>query len=303
MQRPATSSQENLSNMAILTAVVAVSFSAIFIRWSNAHPFVIAAYRMGFTCLILLPFVVAKYKDEFKKIQRDELIFMVAIGGVLALHFGTWITSLEETSVASSVILVTSHPLFVAIVAHYVFREKLKTIGYVGIVVAFAGIIVLTAGDVGLGGTNFRGDILALIGSIAAGIYILGGRKARRNISLVPYVFIVYSICTLCLLIACVAVSATLYPLPVEEYELFLLMAIIPTILGHTMYNYALKYVKAQIISVSLLGEPIGSTILAMVLLSEAPPSYTIIGGALVLPGIYLAFIGRKSKEKSKETA
>lgn len=300
MQKPASSSHENMSNMAILTAVVAVSFSAIFIRWSNAHPFVIAAYRMGFTCLILLPFVMVKYKDEFKKIQRDEFIFMVAIGMVLALHFGSWITSLEETSVASSVILVTSHPLFVAIVAHYVFREKLKTIGYVGIVVAFTGIIVLTVGDLGLGGSNFRGDILALIGSIAAGIYILGGRKARRNISLVPYVFIVYGICTLCLLIACVAVSATLYPLPVEEYELFIVMAVVPTILGHTMYNYALKYVKAQIISVSLLGEPIGSTILALVLLNEAPPEFTIFGGALILPGIYLAYRGRKTKDEQK---
>jgi drug/metabolite transporter (DMT)-like permease len=151
----------------------------------------------------------------------------------------------------------------------------------------------------GLGGTNFRGDILALIGSIAAGIYILGGRKARRNVSLIPYVFIVYGICTLCLLIACIAVSATLYPLPIEEYELFIVMAIVPTILGHTMYNYALKYVKAQIISVSLLGEPIGSTILAMVLLNEAPPEFTVFGGALILPGIYLAYIGRKSKKEN----
>ncbi|UCE74797.1 MAG: DMT family transporter [Methanomassiliicoccales archaeon] len=302
MQRSASSStsssQQNLSNMAILIAVFSVSFSAIFIRWSNAHPFVIAAYRMGITCLFLLPLVAVRYKDEFKKIQKDELIFMVAIGMVLALHFGAWISSLEETSVASSVILVTSHPLFVAIVSHYLFRERLKTIGYIGIVVAFIGIIVLSVGDLGLGGSNFRGDILALIGSIAAGTYILGGRKSRRNISLVPYVFIVYGVCTVCLLGACAVVAAPLYPLPLEEYELFILMALIPTILGHTLYNYALKYVKAQIISVSLLGEPIGSTILAWILLEEVPPQFTIIGGCLILPGIYLAYMGRKRKNE-----
>jgi drug/metabolite transporter (DMT)-like permease len=186
--------------------------------------------------------------------------------------------------------------MFVAIVSHYVLHEKLKTIGYIGIVVAFSGIIILSVGDMGLGGSNFRGDILALIGSIAAGTYILGGRKARRNISLVPYVFIVYGICTLFLFIAAIAVAAPLYPLPIREYELFLLMAIFPTILGHTMYNYALKYVKAQIISVSLLGEPIGSSILAIILLSEAPPEFTIIGGCLILPGIYLAYMGRKTE-------
>jgi drug/metabolite transporter (DMT)-like permease len=291
-------SKEDLSNMAILTAVVAVSFSAIFIRISNAHPFVIATYRMGITCIILLPLVIVKYRNEFSRIKRDELIFMGVIGLVLALHFGSWISSLGGTSVASSVILVTSHPLFVAIASHYLFKERLKTIGYFGITVAFSGIIILSIGDLGIGESNFRADILALVGSIAAGIYILGGRKARRSISLVPYVFIVYSICTGALLAACMVVSAPLYPLPREEYGLFLLMAVIPTILGHTMYNYALKYVKAQIVSVSLLGEPIGSTILAFVILNETPPQFSIVGGFLILPGIYLAYRGRELSRK-----
>jgi drug/metabolite transporter (DMT)-like permease len=299
MQKPEEEPSHKLSNMAILIAVFSVSFSAIFIRWSNAHPFVIAMYRMGFTCIILLPVVFFKYINEFKKIDKKEFAFMVAIGIILALHFGSWISSLNETSVASSVILVTSHPMFVAIVSHYVFREKLQIIGYIGIVVAFFGIVVLSWGDLMKGGSNFYGDILALIGSVAAGIYILGGRKSRKTISLVPYVFTVYGICTVCLLIACLAISAPIYPLPANEYQLFILMAVIPTILGHTMYNYALKYVKAQIISVSLLGEPIGSTILALILLNEPPPELTIIGGALILPGIYMAYRGRKTKEKN----
>jgi len=297
MPDPKTDSHGNLSNLAIVIAVISVSFSAIFIRWSDSHPFVIAAYRMGISCLILLPIVVVRNLGEFKRIKRREFIFMIGIGMILALHFATWITSLEETSVASSVVLVTSHPLLVAIVSHYVFQEKLKTIGYIGIIIAFTGIIVLSIGDFGLGGSNFRGDILALIGSIAAGTYILGGRKVRKSISLMPYVFIVYSICTVCLLLLCVIVSAPLYPLPMREYELFILMAIIPTIFGHTLYNYALKFVKAQVISASLLGEPIGASILAYILLNEPAPYFTIIGGCLILPGIYLAYIGRKGRD------
>jgi drug/metabolite transporter (DMT)-like permease len=294
MDNSQAESHQNSSNLAILIAVIAVSFSAIFIRWSDAHPLVIATYRMGITCLILLPLVVIRNLEDLKQIKRHEYLFMIAIGMILALHFGTWISSLKETSVASSVILVTSHPLFVAIISHYIFREKLKTIGYIGIIIAFFGIIVLTLGDLGLGGSNFRGDVLALIGSIAAGTYILGGRKVRRSIPLVPYVFIVYSICSICLLTASIIISAPLYPLPLREYELFILMAIVPTIMGHTFYNYALKYVKAQIVSVSLLGEPIGSSILAYFLLQEPAPQFTIIGGCLILPGIYLAYIGRK---------
>ncbi len=300
MEESNADSPQKLANYAILIAVVAVSFSAIFIKLSDAHPFVIAAYRMGITSLILLPLVVAKYLPEIRQIERNELIFMIGIGMILALHFGSWIASLDETSVASSVILVTSHPIFVAIVSHYIFREKLQIIGYTGIIIAFTGIIILTAGDYELGGSNLRGDILALIGSIAAGTYILGGRRARRSVSLIPYVFIVYSICTLCLLAACFVVSAPLSPLPLREYGLFVLMAIVPTILGHTFYNYALKYVKAQIVSVSLLGEPIGSSILAYILLSEPAPRLTIIGGCLILPGIYLAYIGRKIEMESE---
>ncbi len=299
MQESHEDPPQSFVNYAVLIAVVAVSFSAILIRWSDAHPFVIAAYRMGITSLILLPLVLARYLPEIRKIERNELLFMMAIGMILALHFGSWIASLNETSVASSVILVTSHPLFVAIVSHYIFREKLQIIGYLGIIIAFVGIIILTVGDFGLGGSNLMGDVLALIGSIAAGIYILGGRRARKSTSLIPYVFIIYSTCTICLLAACFAVSAPLYPLSIREYELFILMAIIPTILGHTFYNYALKFVKAQLVSVSLLGEPIGSSILAYILLSEPAPRFTILGGALILPGIYLAYIGRNVRKNN----
>lgn len=298
MQKPSEISHANISDIAIIVAVISVSFSAIFIRWSDAHPLVIAMYRMGITSLILLPVVLLKNFEDLKKIKKGEFLWIFCIGVILAIHFATWITSLKETSVASSVILVTSHPLFVAIISHYFFKEKLKMLGYIGIMIAFIGVIILTLGDFGIGGSNFRGDVLAIIGGFAAGIYILGGRKMRRSVPLLPYAFLVYSICTLCLLPASIAISAPIYPLPMREYELFILMAIIPTILGHTLYNFALKYVKAQVISVSLLGEPIGATILAYIILREGVTWFTIVGGGLILGGIYLTYSYRTIKQK-----
>lgn len=278
------------SNLAIIIAVVAVSFSAIFIRWvDEAQPLAIAAYRLGFTTLVLLPFALSQ-RQEFQEIERRDFGIMVAIGVVLAAHFAFWITSIEETSVASSVILVTSHPLFVGIISHYYFKEKLSLTNAIGIIVAFSGIIILSIGDWGLGGTNFRGDMFALVGAFAAGTYILGGRQIRKTYSLITYVFIVYAVCTVVLFLTCIVLSVPLYSFPRNDWVLFILMALIPGILGHTVYNWTLRYVKASVVSVSLLGEPIGSSILAVFLLSEVPTIYIVIGGAIVLAGIYLTY-------------
>lgn len=278
------------SNLAIIIAVVAVSFSAIFIRWvDEAQPLAIAAYRLGFTTLVLLPFAFSQ-RQEFQRIERRDFSIMVAIGVVLAAHFAFWITSIEETSVASSVILVTSHPLFVGIISHYYFKEKLSLTNAIGIIVAFSGIIILSVGDWGLGGTNFRGDMFALVGAFAAGTYILGGRQIRKTYSLITYVFVVYAVCTVVLFLTCIALSVPLYSFPRNDWVLFILMALIPGILGHTVYNWTLRYVKASVVSVSLLGEPIGASILAVFLLSEVPTIYTVIGGAIVLAGIYLTY-------------
>jgi drug/metabolite transporter (DMT)-like permease len=277
-------------NLALIIAIIAVSFSAIFIRWvDQAAPLAIAAYRLGFTTLIILPFALHQ-KEELFNIERRDFLIMVAIGVVLAAHFAFWITSIEETSVASSVILVTSHPLFVGLVAHYYFKEKLSLTNAIGIITAFSGIIILSAGDWGLGGTNFRGDMFALVGAFAAGTYILGGRQIRKGYSLFTYCFVVYGVCTITLFTTCLFLSVELTAFPGNDWILFILMALIPGILGHTVYNWTLGYVNASVVSVSLLGEPIGSSILAVILLSELPTEYTIIGGAIVLIGIYLTY-------------
>lgn len=291
------------SNAAIIVAVIAVSFSSIFIRWSDAHPLAIAFYRLAFTTIMLLPFVLLWGKEEIKGIDKKEGTKLFAIGFVLSIHFAFWITSLEMTTVASSVILVTSHPMFVAIISYYWLKEKISTLNAVGIVVAFTGVIILSAGDLGVGRNNFMGDMYALIGAFAAGAYIMSGRVMRKKLSVVTYAFLVYGICTIFLLIFSIALKVHLYPLPGREYLLFVLMALIPGIMGHTVYNWSLKYVKASVVSVSLLGEPIGASILALAILGEIPEYMAIVGGAIILAGIYLAAskkFGLGEKKKSE---
>jgi drug/metabolite transporter (DMT)-like permease len=294
--------------VAVIIAVIAVSFSSIFIRWSDAEPLAIAFYRVGFTTLLLLPFVLLGQRSEIAGLGKKKFVILIAIGLVLAAHFSLWITSLGMTSVASSVILVTAHPLLVATVSYYAFKERLYWLNIVGIFIAIGGVVVLTFGDFSqqdsLPGNNvLLGDILALVGGICAGLYILGGRKMRKDLPLLTYAFIVYMFCTVFLLVACLATSTPLAPLAGREYLLFLIMALIPGILGHTLYNWSLKHVTATVVSVSLLGEPIGSSLLAFLLLDETPSVFVWLGGPLVLAGIVLTSINVQAWRRKKQGA
>lgn len=293
------------SNLAILVAVLAVSFSAILIRWSDAPALLIALYRLAFTTLLLLPFFILWKRDELRNLGRRELAVMVSIGLVLSAHFILWITSLELTTVASSVILVTAHPILVAGIEHHLFKERLSRINFIGICIAIFGVIVLASGDLDEPG-NLWGDFLAWIAGICAGLYILAGRRMRRNVSLITYATLVYLFCFVFLLAACLVAGTALTEyedgsqMPKNEYLLFFVMALIPGILGHTLYNWSLKHVRASVVSVSLLGEPVGSTLLALILLKETPSSFlVIIGGALTLIGIMMVARRRRKRRRS----
>jgi drug/metabolite transporter (DMT)-like permease len=213
---------------------------------------------------------------------------MTLTGAALAAHFSLWITSLTLTSVASSVVLVTSHPFFVAIVSLIVLKETVGKISQVGIILSFVGILILSYSDLVSSHGNFVGDILAFLGGIMAGVYIIGGRKLRQQLSLSTYVFLVYGICSLFLCLMALSLHVPLAPVSNNDLALFLLMVIVPTYLGHTLYNWCVKYVKATVVSVTLVGEPVGATLLAIVFLSETPGMLTAIGGGICLLGIYL---------------
>lgn len=290
--------------IALFTSVVSVSFAAILIVSvsENVQPLSIAFYRLFFTVLILSPFVLLhkKTRKELLNLKNKEILYMVLIGFILSLHFAFWITSLKHTSVASSVILVTAHPVMVAPVAHYFFKEKLSFLNIFGISISLFGVIVLVLGNYGLGSLSIdsiEGNILAILGGIAAGIYILGGRKIRKNVSVGSYAFIVYSISTFFLLLMCILFNSRITDIGTKDYQIFILMAFVSGIFGHTFYNWSLKHIRASVASVALLGEPLGSTILAYIIpwIQQVPSKYTVFGGAIIISGIFLT--ARKNKE------
>lgn len=291
---------------ALAVAVVAVSTSAILIRWSNAPSVVKAFYRVVFTTALLLPWAMRNYRGEFRQIHSRDLVVAGLTGVALALHFVSWFESLRHTSVAASVTLVQSQPLFVAVGAWALLDERLTKRMLVGIAVALVGAAAMSLGDPvlaalgvidggsGLSGTSTYGNLLALIGAVMAAAYVLAGRSLRQRISLVPYVVVVYLACSAVLLVIAVGQGAPLVDYPRREWLLFLGMAIGPGIFGHTVINWALAHLESGVVSVSLLGEPVGSTLLALLLLpGEIPTPTTVVGGAVVLFGIYLTAAAR----------
>jgi drug/metabolite transporter (DMT)-like permease len=281
---------------ALATAVVAVSAGAILVRLSEAPSSVAAFYRVLFTTLPLLPIAFWRNRGEFAQIRRRDLLFSVLSGVALALHFAAWFESLEWTSVAASVTLVQSQPVFVALGAWVLLRERVTRRMVAGITIAVAGIVAMSLGDflggILVGPRPLYGNGLALFGAVTAAGYVLAGRALRQRVSLVPYVVVVYGVCTATLLAIVVAEGHSLAGYPPREWALFAGLALGPGLLGHTVLNWALAHVESSVASVSLLGEPVGATVLAFLLLAEVPTPVTLAGGAVVLVGIALTSTG-----------
>jgi len=275
-------------NVALLVSIIAVSTASILIRMSGAPPLAIATYRLAFATLMLLPFYIRSggHKRLAASSSRD-ILTLAAVGVVLAIHFGSWITSLGLTSVASSVLFVHVDPIFVAVVSHFYLGERIRRGTLIGITFALVGAVTIAFGDAGVSGTSLFGDLLAMIGAVMLGLYILAGRRLRQSLDLVSYVTPVYATSAFALALASLATGTSLWPYPLSELLLFLAIALIPMIFGHTIYNWTLKWLSAPLVSISLLGEPVGATILAYLLLEEVPSTLTLIGGVLILLGIY----------------
>ncbi|MFO8133191.1 MAG: DMT family transporter [Thermoplasmatota archaeon] len=280
------------AHVALFIAIVSVSFAAVLIVSTDAEPLTIAFYRMLFTMLLLAPFfVLQRYRRELAGLARRDLLGLAGIGVVLAAHFAFWISSLDHTSVASSVILVTAHPVLVAPLAYHFFQERVSRVNVGGIALSLLGVVVLVGGNYDLEAGTLYGNLLAMLGGAAAGVYILGGRRMRHTLSTPVYALTVYGVATVVLAGIVLVARAQLTGVGLRSYGLILAMALVPGIFGHTLYNWALKYVRASVASVSLLGEPLGSTMLAFALpwIHQVPSWYTLAGGTCILLGIYLA--------------
>ena len=292
--------------IAITIAILAVSTASIFIRFAQndgAPSLVIAALRVTFATIILMPLALTKYLDEIKRFTPTEVLLGALSGFFLALHFATWISSLEYTSVASSVVFVSTGPLWVALLSPVLLKEHLTRTAFIGLGLTLAGGAIIGLSDAcvwdqGLSCSAFQdilqgramwGNFLALVGAWTVTGYLIIGRKLRAGLSLVPYIFMVYGFAALALIIIMLASGHSPFGYAPKTYGWIFLLAALPQLIGHSTYNWALKYLPAAFVAVTTLGEPIGSAILAFFILNETPTYATLFGGGLILSGIYLA--------------
>lgn len=263
---------------------------------------VIAALRLTFATLLLTPLILTKHLDEIKRFTRTEILFGALSGFFLALHFATWISSLEYTSVASSAVFVSTGPLWVALLSPVLLNEKLGKVAILGLVLSLTGGIIIGISDVCtwdqgfscpqldgiLQGRQIWGNFLALLGAWAVTGYLVIGRKVRAGMSLLPYIFLVYGMGALVLIIFMLAFGNSPLGYESKGYGWVFLLALVPQLIGHSTLNWALKHMPATFVAVSTLGEPIGSAILAIFILNEFPTRIGIWGGVLILAGIAL---------------
>ncbi len=266
--------------------VLAVSFSAILVRLTPAPPAATAFWRMLFSCLMLLPLAVAQRKS-FAVSRRDVVLCGIA-GVFLALHFLSWFTSLGMTSVSSSTLLVNIHPLVVVTAAWLLFGEKFPAAALAGGGIALAGTIILAWADLQLEGQALTGDLLAVVGGIMVAGYFLIGRQVRKRVPLIFYALLVYSFSSLVLLVWNLATATPLHGYSPWDWLVFAALALVSTIFGHTLLNWALRHLATGAVSLSVLGEPVLASLLAIPLLQEMPGPLQAVGGVLVLVGIWL---------------
>jgi drug/metabolite transporter (DMT)-like permease len=277
----------------LVIGVVAVGFAAIFIRYADAPSLSIAFYRNAIAAAILLPLAIARHPGEIRRLSRRQLAIAALSGVFLALHFATWISSLALTTVAASVVLVTSAPIFTAAAGRLFFGERVDHRVMVGILLALAGTLVITGGDLRLSGRAALGDLLALAGAVAGAGYFLAGRRLRPSMSLLTYVGLVYAICAALLLVIVLIAGDPLGGFDARTWWMLVLLALVPQVLGHTTFNYLLADLDATVVAVAVMGEPVVSALLALGFFGEVPPWSTVLGGVVLLAGIYVALSDR----------
>lgn len=283
----------------IIIGVISVALSAIFVKLSTADAGVIAFYRMLFSVLLMLPIFLLKYRRELLKLGKKDWVFSTIAGVFLAFHFILWFESLNYTSVASSTVLVTLQPIFAFVGTYFFFKEKLSFKIILSALVAIAGSMIISWGDFKLSGTAFYGDILALIACALITTYLLFGQDVRKRLSLITYTFVVYTISTITLFFYVLIKGESFGPYPESDWFWFIMLALIPNLLGHTLFNWAIKWVSTNVISIAILFEPVGAAILAFYVFQETLTTTQIIGGLIVIAGILLFVIdGHKLREK-----
>lgn len=303
--------------LSLFGGILAVSTAAILIRFAqdDAPSLVIASVRLLVATIVITPIAILKYKTQLFQIKKSDLKFLTLAGLFLAIHFAAWIISLELTSIASSVVLVTTTPLWVALFSPIFLKEKNNPSIWVGLLLAIAGSsLVALSHQCSLSVNSFitceefqvsfnlkllLGNFLALFGAWMAAGYLMAGRKIRSNIPLIVYIFYVYLFATIFLLIFTGFSGQKFTGYSTDTYIYLVLLGLIPQLLGHSIFNWALGHLPAVFVSIALIGEPIGTIILAFIFLKESPKNLEYLGGFLILLGIFVvSYINSQRKKE-----
>lgn len=279
--------------LAIALAIVCMSTASIMIRWCSAPPLIIAMYRVIFTAVLAVPLGGRHFTASLKSISRPNLIYIAGAGFFLALHFSFWITSLDYTSVSSSVLFTNLQVIFVLLFSFLLLREKINVKAVGGILLALVGSSFIAGGDWHQG--RLLGDLLALLSGLFVAVYILVGRRVRARVEAMSYTALVSGMAGLTLLLAALISGQEFFSYPAQDWLLFVLLALGPGIAGHGIIIWALKYLKAPVVAVSILGESVGASILAFFIFGESLVWYQLAGGCLILTGIYIAAVNDRS--------
>jgi drug/metabolite transporter (DMT)-like permease len=288
--------------LVLFFGVLAVSASAILIRLAQAEApsLVIAAWRLSLATLFLLPLALWRRRGELRRLPAADWRLCVVSGVMLGIHFATWISSLAYTSVATSTVLVATMPLRVALAAPLALGEGIDRPVRIAIGLALLGSVLIVVDDAVLGAgvtaTPFTGGrrpllggFLALLGAVSGAVYILIGRRVRATLSVLSYITVVYGAAAIFLVALALLAGHSLFGYSPTVYGLVLLMALFPQLLGHTSYNWALGYLPAAFVTITVISEPIGASVLALFLFGEIPGAVTLVGSAVILGALVLA--------------
>lgn len=284
--------------LVLVAGILAVSAASIFVRFAQqgADSLVIAAGRLAIATLVLAPIALARHRGALRGLTRHELALALVSGALLAVHFASWIASLALTTVLQSVVLVTTTPLWVALLSPIVLHERLSRGAALGLLLAVAGGALMALGGGRAGPADavaaagaWRGGTLALIGALAMAGYLLVGRRLRARMALVPYVFVVYGAAAVVLAGSVAVAGRRVTGLDPGTWGWIALLALVPQLVGHTTFNWALRHLRATPVAVVLFGEPVGAAILAWLVLGETPTAPRIAGALVILAGVFLA--------------
>ncbi|HOO91360.1 MAG TPA: DMT family transporter, partial [Syntrophales bacterium] len=278
----------------LIVGIVSISFAAIFIRFCDDVPAImIATYRLCIASVILL--VLSWVQGvSFRTVSRRDMVLSLVGGVFLGLHFIFWTTSLKYTSVASSVVLVTTNPVFVGLFSYFLLKERQHTEIVIGTILCLMGSIVIAAGDSGLHALvlvdkkALTGDVLALMGAVMGSAYLVTGSRVRERLDILTYITIVFTISALFLAATSFAMGISLTGYRPSSYGYMILLAVVPQLIGHTSINWALEHLRAGMIAISILGEAIGATILAYLFFHETVSTFQIIGMVLIFAAIII---------------